>query len=48
MAMRGIDNDHIDARIDKRLRARQPIGTGADSGGSAQTPFVILALFRYP
>ena len=42
VAVRGIDNDHIDTSRQQRLGTRQAIVTDTRRGGNAQTPLFIL------
>ena len=46
MAVRGVDDDHVDAGRDQRLHAFVGIGAGADRGADAQASQAVLARQR--
>ena len=46
MAVRRIDDQHIDARVDERARALPGVGADADSGADAQPSLLVLRRLR--
>ena len=46
MAVRRVDDDHVDARRDQRLDALLGVAAGADRGADAQPAELVLARVR--
>ena len=46
VAVRGVDDEHVGARGDQRLRALDGVGADADRGADAQTALRVLRRLR--
>ena len=46
MPVRGVDDEHVDAGIDQRLRALDRVGADADRGADAQAALRVLRRLR--
>jgi hypothetical protein len=42
----GVDHEHVDARVDQRLRALDGVRTDSDGGADAQAPLRVLRRLR--
>ena len=46
VAVRRVDDEHVDAGLDERLRALERVGPDADRGADAQPPLLVLRRLR--